>query len=187
MKIFYKIVLFAALLVFSCNKVQIPQNHVDHAFAMLSPAPGSEVSGVVYFDDQGDGTIRIEGSIDGLTPGNHGFHIHQYGDCTLPDFSMAGGHFNPDNAPHGAPNSENRHVGDLGNIFADSTGHAYLNRTDSMISLTGPHCILGRAVIIHAGEDDLETQPSGNAGPRIACGIVAVMNPGMREAMNENR
>jgi Cu-Zn family superoxide dismutase len=170
-------------MILSCAKMQIPVNDVKHAFARIRSGPGSNIEGVVYFDDEGNGAIRIEASVNGLSPGKHGFHIHEYGICQESDFSMAGGHFNPDGQPHAGPGAAARHVGDLGNLIADSTGHAYAELIDSQISFSGPHNILGRAVIIHAGEDDLQSQPSGNAGARIACGVIAVMNPEMRDSM----
>lgn len=169
-------------IVLSCTKMQIPGSNVKHAYALLQSAPGSNVSGIVYFDKEDNGMIRIKVSVSGLTPGKHGFHIHEYGDCHLSDFSMAGVHFNPDNQPHGGPDSAHHHAGDLGNIIADSTGYASAELVDSQIAFSGPHDILGRSVIIHAGEDDLHSQPSGNSGPRIACGVIAVMNPEMRTA-----
>jgi Cu-Zn family superoxide dismutase len=123
---------------------------------------------------QVDEGLRIVADIEGLSHGKHGFHIHEYGDCSAPDGTSAGGHFNPENKPHGAPDSEDRHVGDLGNITAGPDGTAHYDRTDSMISFDGPRSIIGRAVVVHADEDDLESQPTGNAGPRVACGVIGV-------------
>jgi Cu-Zn family superoxide dismutase len=125
----------------------------------------------VRFVSEGSG-VRVTADVTGLAPGEHGFHVHEEGDCSAPDASSAGGHFNPTNEPHAGREAEQRHVGDLGNLVAGSDGHASLDYLDSKLSLTGPNSIVGRAVIVHVGRDDLETQPSGNAGPRVACGVV---------------
>jgi Cu-Zn family superoxide dismutase len=146
---------------------------ITHAVAVIYPTAGSAVSGTVTFA-QTDSGILIIADIDSLTPGKHGFHIHQYGDCNSYDASSAGGHFNPDNKEHGGPNNKERHVGDLGNITANSSGIAHLEMVDRLISFSGPHSIIGRAVVIHANEDDLRTPPGGNAGPRVACGVIGI-------------
>ncbi len=151
-------------------------NAVKKAICVLHPTQGNNVSGLVTFM-QTDNGIQIDADIDGLTPGKHGFHVHEYGDCSAPDGTSTGGHFNPDNKKHGAPTDMERHVGDLGNVTADSTGHAHLTMTDTMISFSGPHSIIGRGIIVHAGEDDLKTQPTGNAGARVACGTIGIAKP----------
>lgn len=148
----------------------------DAAVASLQPASGEDVSGTVLFIRTNDG-IRIEADVQGLEEGEHGFHVHQYGDCTADDLTSAGGHYNPLNAPHGAPDDEQRHVGDMGNLEANADGMATYSRVDSVISFSGERSILGRAVIVHGGADDLESQPSGDAGPRMACGVIGVANP----------
>ena len=91
-----------------------------------------------------------------------------------PDAASAGGHFNPDNKKHGAPTDEERHVGDLGNLEADENGVAHYERTDTVIAFFGPHSVIGRAIIVHAGEDDFTSQPTGNAGTRLACGVIGI-------------
>lgn len=149
---------------------------VTHAVAVLHPTQGNDVSGIVSFA-QTDKGVRVVADVEGLTPGEHGFHIHQYGDCSAPDGTSAGGHYNPEDKPHGAPGDTERHVGDLGNIQADENGKAHLEMTDRVISLRGPHSIVGLAVIVHAGADDLTSQPTGNAGPRVACGVIGVAKP----------
>jgi Cu-Zn family superoxide dismutase len=146
---------------------------ITHAIALIYPTAGSAVGGTVTFA-QTDSGILIVADIDSLTPGKHGFHIHQYGNCNSYDASTAGGHFNPDNKEHGGPNSRVRHVGDLGNITADSSGVAHLEMVDKVISFSGPHSIIGRSVVIHDNEDDLRTPPSGDAGPRVACGVIGI-------------
>ncbi|MEX0940141.1 MAG: superoxide dismutase family protein [Candidatus Babeliales bacterium] len=146
---------------------------VTEATAVVYPTKGNKVSGVVNFAQQKDG-IRITAQLSGLTPGNHGFHIHEFGDCACDDAVCAGDHFNPTNQPHGGPNSEQRHIGDFGNIYADENGNAHYDRVDAGATLNGPHSIVGRAVIVHVQEDDLKSQPTGNAGARIGCGVVGV-------------
>jgi Cu-Zn family superoxide dismutase len=106
-------------------------------------------------------------------PGPHGFHIHEKGDCSAADASSAGGHFNPTGKPHGGPDSDARHAGDFGNIEADATGNARYSRTFSDLTLDGESSIIGKAIIVHQKADDLKTQPSGDAGGRIGCGVIA--------------
>jgi Cu-Zn family superoxide dismutase len=146
---------------------------VNKTVAVLHPTQGNNVTGTVYFSRTANG-IEVTGDVMGLSPGKHGFHIHQFGDCTAPDGTSAGGHFNPENQPHAGPDQANRHVGDLGNIVADSSGNAHYARTDSHLKFDGRDSIIGRAVIVHAGEDDLKSQPTGNAGSRVACGVIGI-------------
>ncbi len=128
--------------------------------------------GTVTFSEVADG-VRVQASITGLAPGKHGFHVHEKGDCSAPDASSAGDHFNPTGQPHGAPDSSARHEGDMGNIEADASGTANLNYVDHTLSLVpGDRSIVGHAVIVHANPDDLTSQPSGNAGARLACGVI---------------
>lgn len=142
--------------------------------AVLHPSSGSDVTGVVLFSNTEQG-VRVGAQVNGLTPmSSHGFHIHEFGDCREADASSAGGHFNPDGLPHGAPDAERRHDGDLGNLITNGAGVAQTNVVDGELSFAGPDSILGRAVVIHAGADDLESQPSGDAGARIACGVIGV-------------
>lgn len=141
------------------------------ATAHLHPTQGNKAQGTVSFTVV-DGGVKIVADIDYLTPGKHGFHIHEFGDCSAPDGSSAGGHFNPTGSKHAAPDSLERHVGDLGNIVADDRGYAHHEVVDKVISLNGPHSIVGRSVIIHAMPDDFVTQPTGNAGGRVACGVI---------------
>lgn len=147
---------------------------VTKAIAVLHPTEGNEVDGKVIFTKDGNGEIRVVADAYGLTLGKHGFHIHEYGNCSAADGTSAGGHFNPDGKAHGGPNTAVRHVGDLGNIEADDQGIARLVLPDSGLALSGSHSIIGRSVIVHAGEDDLKSQPSGNAGARIACGVIGI-------------
>ncbi len=146
---------------------------ITKAVCVIHPTEGSDVKGVVTFTKEGD-SIKVVADIEGLTPGKHGFHIHEYGDCTAPDGTSTGGHFNPTNQPHGAPTDEHRHVGDLGNLVAGKDGKAHYEWTDHVISFSGKNSIIGRGIVIHAGEDDLHTQPTGNAGKRVACGVIGI-------------
>jgi Cu-Zn family superoxide dismutase len=118
--------------------------------------------------------VHFTGTVTGLPPGQHGFHIHETGDCSAPDASSAGGHFNPTGAPHGAPSAAEHHAGDLGNIEANAEGQAEVNIHANGVSLeeAAPNSIKGKAVIVHAAADDLQTQPTGNAGARLACGVI---------------
>ena len=143
----------------------------ERAVAVLH-APDGSPRGTVTFTPVEDG-VRIVADVQGLEPGLHGFHLHEYGDCTAPDFISAGGHFNPTGAAHGSPDDPEHHAGDFGNITVDEDGTGHKELVSEMITLgEGPSSILGRAVIIHQHEDDLETQPTGAAGGRVACGVV---------------
>jgi Cu-Zn family superoxide dismutase len=143
------------------------------AVCILYPTEGNETSGIVKFTQTPEG-IKIVADVNGLTPGKHGFHIHEFGDCSRLDGKSAGGHFNPDDKNHGAPDGPERHVGDLGNLVAGEDGKAHYELTDWFISFTGSNSIIGRAIIVHAGEDDLTSQPTGNAGARLACGVIGL-------------
>lgn len=143
----------------------------DAAVAVIHPTEGNEVRGTVTFMAEPDG-MRLAVSLTGLTPGEHGFHIHQRGDCSAADGTSAGGHYNPFDAPHGAPDSEMRHVGDLGNLTADATGAVTAELLDPLVALNGAESVIGRAVIVHAQADDFTTQPTGAAGARQGCGVI---------------
>lgn len=144
------------------------------AQAELEPTEGNEARGTLRFATAA-GAVVIDGRITGLAPGPHGLHIHEKGDCSAPDASSAGGHFAPDDDPHGAPDDPagEHHVGDLGNITASQEGFAVVDVVDAEMTLDdGPKGVIGRAIIVHAGKDDLETQPTGGAGARVACGVI---------------
>lgn len=147
--------------------------------ARMSVAPvqateGNSTSGLVAFIQEGaeDDHVRVVGRIMDIAEGKHGFHIHETGDCTDPVAGTAGSHFNPEGSSHGAPDGPVRHIGDLGNLEATADRTAQFDFEDEHLSLTGMHSIVGKAFIIHSGEDDLSTQPSGDSGPPIACGVI---------------
>ncbi|GAB1406673.1 superoxide dismutase family protein [Thermomonas brevis] len=146
------------------------------AVVRLSPASGSLVSGTLNLRPMGDG-VHITGEVGGLKAGgSHGFHIHEKGDCSAADASSAGGHFNPTAQPHGRAGQGAHHAGDADNLAADGKGVAKVNAHQSGVTLGGgaANDIAGRAVIVHAQPDDYASQPTGNAGGRIACGIITV-------------
>jgi Cu-Zn family superoxide dismutase len=143
------------------------------AIAVVFPAKDKTVKGVITFTQTEKG-VKVVAQLEGLAPGKHGFHVHEFGDCSAPDFTSAGGHFNPTQMSHGAPTDGARHSGDLGNIVADEKGMATLEWVDPLMQLSGPNSIIGRAVIVHAKEDDLKTQPTGNAGAREGCGVIGL-------------
>jgi superoxide dismutase, Cu-Zn family len=152
------------------------QADVTKAVAVLSSTKGNNVSGTVTFTKV-DGGVKVVADVTGLTPGLHGFHIHEFGDCSAPDATSAGGHFNPTHMQHGAPDAESHHAGDLGNIEADASGKAHYELVDKTLSLDGAESIIGHGVIIHEKADDMKTQPTGNAGARVACGAIGVAKP----------
>ncbi|GER50139.1 superoxide dismutase [Striga asiatica] len=147
------------------------------AVVVLTSSEG--VSGTITFTQEANGPTNVTGKISGLKPGLHGFHVHALGDTTNGCLST-GPHFNPANVEHGAPEDEIRHAGDLGNINAGDDGVADVKIADSQIPLTGPNSIIGRAVVVHADPDDLGkgghelSKSTGNAGGRIACGIIGL-------------
>lgn len=143
---------------------------------VLSATAGNQTSGWVLFEPQA-GKLHIWGEVIGLTPGKHGFHIHEFGDCSSGDGKSAGGHFTPSKFPHGAPTDAHHmhHAGDLGNITADASGKAKFDLMVDFLALDGMNSVLGRAVVVHAGTDDLKSQPAGDAGGRIACGVVGIV------------
>lgn len=154
---------------------------VKQAVAVLHPTAGNKCHGKVIFTQDGE-KVKVVADIEGLNPGQkHAFHIHQYGDCSAPDGTSAGGHYNPENHPHGLPGSAQRHAGDLGNLEADNGGKAHLEITLDNISVAGTkNPIVGRGVIVHAKVDD-GGQPVGNAGARIACGVIGVASSGEKK------
>jgi Cu-Zn family superoxide dismutase len=158
--------------------VRAAEGPVTHAVAVLHATSGQHCHGIVHFVQEGD-SVKVVADIEGLGPNQrHAFHIHQYGDCSAPDATSAGSHYNPEGHQHGLPSTENRHAGDLGNVESDGEGKAHYELTVDNISIAGSkNPIIGRAVIVHAKIDDA-SQPAGNAGGRIACGVIGVANTG---------
>ena len=150
-----------------------PPPMVEKAVAVIASAASGGVAGTVWFVKAAGG-VNVKAKITGLTPGTHGFHIHEFGDCSAADFTSAGGHFNPMTQPHAGPDAAARHVGDLGNIEAGPDGTATVDLVDKQLALLGPHGVIGHAVIVHAKADDLKTQPTGDAGGRLGCGVIGI-------------
>jgi Cu-Zn family superoxide dismutase len=138
----------------------------------FTASASSNVGGAARFMQEG-AAVHVTVVVQGLAPGTYGVHIHEKGDCSAPDFSSAGAHFNPTNAPHACPPTEPRHAGDLGNIVVGADGNGLLDLRTSDVSLgPGARSVLGRAVIVHAMKDDCMTQPSGASGARIGCAVI---------------
>lgn len=143
------------------------------AVCQLEPIGASEVAGTLKFVQVGD-KVTLTGKITGLTPGEHGFHVHEKGDLSdKATGKSAGGHFNPAGHKHGKPSDAERHAGDLGNITADDKGVAQLDIHDEVISLHGDDSIVGKSIVVHEGVDQF-TQPTGDAGGRVAFGLIEV-------------
>jgi Cu-Zn family superoxide dismutase len=143
------------------------------AQAQLQPTKGNSVTGTATFEQRGSQTL-IVAEIRGLKPGaEHGFHVHEKGDCSAADGMSAGGHFNPKAAAHGKYDAGAHHSGDMPNLRADANGVARISWEDDELTVTdGPATVVGKAVIVHRDPDDYKTQPAGNSGPRVACGVI---------------
>ena len=148
----------------------------QQAVAVLASASGSRVSGKLTLAPMGDG-VHISGEVGGL-PANaqSGFHVHEKGDCSAVDATSAGAHFNPAASQHGRAGTATHHAGDMDNLVSDASGVAKVNMHLRGVTLGGgaANDIAGRAVIVHAAPDDYRTQPTGNAGARVACGVIKV-------------
>jgi len=144
------------------------------AVASLMSTSGSTATGTVNLQQLGDGSVEVTANLRAVPPGVHGFHIHEKGDCG-DNGNAAGGHFNPSGTPHGSPNADPHHAGDFGNVTADDNGNVTHRFTTRSITLAeGANSAVGKAIILHANPDDMTTQPTGNAGARIACGVVTL-------------
>lgn len=142
------------------------------AVATLSPTAGNTAAGTVTFIQKGD-KVTVVAKVSGLSPGAHGFHVHEKGDCSSADGMSAGGHFNPTGKPHGDPNAPDHHAGDMPMLVADASGNASLTADLSPMTVGGGTTdIIGKAVIVHNDPDDYKTQPTGNSGARVACGVI---------------
>jgi Cu-Zn family superoxide dismutase len=146
--------------------------HDASATAEIAPTQGNNARGTIHFTQHGD-KVLIDATIVGLTPGQHGFHIHEKGDCSAPDATSAGGHFNPNGQPHGDPYGEAHHAGDMPMLNADENGKAKLYFEMKAATLQpGETSLIGKAVVIHQKVDDFSSQPAGNSGARIGCGVI---------------
>jgi len=148
---------------------------MDEMQAKMAPTQGNTCKGVVQFIGQKNGSVEVVADLEGLAPNSvHAIHLHEVGDCSAPDAMSAKAHYNPEGKPHGLPTTEDRHAGDLGNFTADKDGKAHYEINVTNVTLaTSRNPVLGRAVIVHANPDD-GSQPAGNAGARIGCGVVEV-------------
>lgn len=138
------------------------------AVAKLIPTVGERANGTIVLKQNGD-MVHVTGEVWNLSPGEHGFHIHQWGDLRSTDGKSAGGHYNPDGHDHAGPDTDKHHAGDLGNITAGPDGRAMVDMKVKGLKL---HFVIGRSIVVHGGRDDLTSQPSGNAGPRVALGVI---------------
>jgi superoxide dismutase, Cu-Zn family len=164
-------ILLAASLVAGCTSMTISSG--PKAAAKLAPTAGNGATGDVTFTRSGE-RVRVVAKVAGLTPGAHGFHIHEKGDCSAADAMSAGGHFNPTQKPHGNPAAGEHHGGDMPMLVADAAGNASLDATLDGVTLdSGPNGVVGRSVVVHKDPDDYKTQPAGNSGARVACGVIA--------------
>ncbi len=159
------------------DSLAVESDVAQEATADLQPTEGNTATGTVRFTAV-DGGVRVVANISDLSDGEHGFHIHETGDCSN-NADAAGGHFNPTNAPHAGPDNmaDARHMGDLGNLPADGT----YDRVDNVLDFNQ---IIGKAVVVHSGPDDFTTQPSGDSGSRIACGVITMAGGGMDAEMD---
>jgi len=148
-----------------------PAEH--RATAKLEPTKDSQTAGTVTFVQRG-GTVRVVADISGLKPNaEHGFHVHEKGDCSSGDGMSAGGHFNPEGVPHGSAQPSDGHAGDMPNLRADANGNAKVAfEVSKMTVAEGKSSIVGKGLIVHKDPDDYKTQPTGNAGARLACAVI---------------
>jgi Cu-Zn family superoxide dismutase len=165
--------LTAIVLALGLSACQSMQSSGPSAVADLQPTKGNNTSGTVTFTQSGD-KVRVAGDVKGLKPNQeHGFHIHEAGDCSSGDGMSTKGHFNPLGKPHSHPGTAERHAGDMPALKADAGGNARVNATLDVITVNpGATSVIGRGLIVHASPDDYKTQPTGNAGARVACAII---------------
>src|SRR4051812_41791721 len=150
---------------------QDAQKAPPSAAVKIEPLAKNRVNGTMTLEQTGQ-SVTVKGTLNGLTPGKHGLHVHEGRSC-----KNRGGHFHPGNAPHGAPNAadDKHHLGDLGNVEAGQDGSAQYSGVIKNASLTGTNSIAGRVLVVHQGEDDYVSQPSGNSGEQIGCGLIKVL------------
>jgi Cu-Zn family superoxide dismutase len=160
----YSSLLLTTLLLGACATTQAPG-----AGAKVEARSASTVSGNVTFSDLG-GSVQVDAQFVGLTPGEHGFHVHEAGDCSAADASSAKGHYNPTGQRHGHHESKARHGGDMPNLTANAQGEARLSAELKGLTVSE---LIGRSVVVHADPDDYMSQPAGNSGKRVGCGVIA--------------
>ena len=163
----------AALLIGFGAAAAVAAKDGDKATATIESKSGSKVTGKAEFTEQASGGTKVEIWIENATPGSHGLHLHEKGDCSAPDATSAGGHFNAAGNPHAAPTDAKHHNGDLGNIEIGQDGKGHLEIVDELVTVKpGPTFVVGKSVIFHEQTDDLKTQPTGNSGARLGCGVI---------------
>lgn len=160
------------LVLLGCPVVALAHDDADaqYAVCILMSKSESKVKGFLRLT-QRDGYVQVKGKVRDLKPGEHGFHIHMYGDLMGKDGMAAGGHYNPGGHKHGGPEAADHHAGDLGNIKAGDDGVAEVDTKAEGVMLSA---LLGRSIVVHADPDDLTSQPSGNAGARVAVGVIGL-------------
>jgi superoxide dismutase, Cu-Zn family len=164
----------ALLAILSLALVSCRSGRGAMAMANLNPSEGNSAKGTVHFQDLSNGLVEVVVDLTGVPAGVHGFHVHEVPDCGNNGLN-AGAHYNPTSMAHGAPDAQSHHAGDFGNVTADANGEVHTRFTTHSVTVKeGSKSVVGRSVILHANPDDLVTQPTGNAGGRIACGIVAI-------------
>ena len=147
-------------------------SETPRAVTVIQPKSGSNIQGSLSFTQSGN-SVNVTGTFSGLTPNSEqGIHIHELGDCSALDASSAGGHYNPTASKHGKHDSFSSHAGDMPNLKVDANGNSYYQATLNRFSLVGEQNIIGKSVVVHRNKDDYVTQPSGNSGERIGCGII---------------
>lgn len=164
----------AAAVLAACGQMPMSQHGgMTTASATLEPTRGNQVTGEVQFEQRPAGVL-VRATVSGLAPGSiHGFHVHEKGDCSSGDGMSAGGHFNPQGVAHGYYQAAVHHAGDMPNLQADTQGQARMIFELKGVQLTtGPDGLIGKGVIVHSGPDDYVSQPTGNAGGRLACGVI---------------
>jgi len=179
-KIIYSLFAIGSFSIFSLSSChpetsQPAQKELKRAIVNMSATNSSGLSGNVLFEETADGMIMMTANIEGISPGAHAIHIHETGDCSAPDGTSAGGHWNPTNEDHGVWGGAHFHRGDIGNIVADSSNKGTITRTTDLWCIDcgdATKNVIGKAIIIHQGPDDFSSQPSGAAGPRIGCGVI---------------
>jgi Cu-Zn family superoxide dismutase len=164
----------AAALLAGCQSIP---SDAPRASANLQPTKGNKASGTVMFYEV-RGKVRVVAKVSGLVPSrDHGFHIHEAGDCSSGDGMSTKGHYNPQGKPHAHFSTSDRHAGDMPSLKADANGVGALEVDLDVITVAaGPTSIIGRGLIVHADPDDYKTQPTGNAGARIACAVIQRAN-----------